>query len=116
MRVSIPWTVTAQPAEFDQRTRSEQVVTGLVASACASHTLGPMREIVGRVAELAAGGAFVRAIDDGPALLLLEGEAGIGKTTVWAAIAHDRGGRRPPALTLEGGEGDHRWAVASRNQ
>ena len=46
-----------------------------------------MRGVVGRVAELAAGDAFVRAIDNGPALLLLEGEAGIGKTTVWAAIA-----------------------------
>lgn len=46
-----------------------------------------MGGIVGRVAELAAGDAFVRALDDGPALLLLEGEAGIGKTTVWVAIA-----------------------------
>jgi DNA-binding CsgD family transcriptional regulator len=33
------------------------------------------------------GEAFIRAVADGPASLALEGEAGIGKSTVWAEIA-----------------------------
>jgi predicted ATPase len=52
--------------------------------------------IVGRERELAAVGAFLTAVPDGPRALLLEGEAGIGKTTVWLAAvraADDRGFR-----------------------
>jgi DNA-binding CsgD family transcriptional regulator len=45
-----------------------------------------MRAIVGREADLEAGEAFLRALETGPARLGFEGEAGIGKTTVWAAI------------------------------
>ena len=50
--------------------------------------------VVGRERELAAVGAFLAAVPDGPRALLLEGEAGIGKTTVWLAAvraAADRG-------------------------
>ncbi len=46
-----------------------------------------MRGVIGRDSELAAGEAFVRAAAEGPAVLVLEGEAGIGKSTVWAGIA-----------------------------
>jgi len=52
--------------------------------------------VVGRERELAAVGAFLTAVPDGPRALLLEGEAGIGKTTVWLAAvraADDRGFR-----------------------
>jgi DNA-binding CsgD family transcriptional regulator len=41
--------------------------------------------IVGRDAELAAVRGFLAAISDGTAALVLEGEAGMGKTTLWAA-------------------------------
>jgi DNA-binding CsgD family transcriptional regulator len=47
-----------------------------------------MTAIVGRERELRIGEAFVRDVAAGPTLLLIDGEAGIGKTTLWAAIAH----------------------------
>ena len=47
--------------------------------------------IVGRDAELAAVRAFVGSAAEGAAALLLEGDAGMGKTTLWSAgIAHAR--------------------------
>ena len=42
-----------------------------------------MPEIVGREAELAEIRAFIDAVAKGPHALVVEGEAGIGKTTVW---------------------------------
>jgi DNA-binding CsgD family transcriptional regulator len=42
--------------------------------------------IIGRDQELAELLAFLGASRDGPAVLMLEGEAGIGKTTVWEAL------------------------------
>jgi DNA-binding CsgD family transcriptional regulator len=42
-------------------------------------------EVVGREQELAAIAAFLDAPPGGPAALLVEGEAGIGKTTLWLA-------------------------------
>jgi DNA-binding CsgD family transcriptional regulator len=45
-----------------------------------------MVSIVGREVELAAGERFLSALEGGPAGLTLDGEAGIGKTTVWAEI------------------------------
>ena len=48
-----------------------------------------MREIVARGAELAAVRAFVEGTDAASAALVLEGEAGIGKSTLWlAAVEH----------------------------
>lgn len=42
-------------------------------------------EIVGREAELEAVRGFVERITDGPRALVLTGEAGVGKTTLWRA-------------------------------
>ena len=42
-------------------------------------------EIVGREAELASVNAFIGGTEGGPAALVLEGEAGIGKSTLWEA-------------------------------
>jgi DNA-binding CsgD family transcriptional regulator len=55
-----------------------------------------MPEIVGREAELAESYAFIEELPSGPRALVLEGEAGIGKTTLWeAAIARaERSGIR----------------------
>ncbi len=50
--------------------------------------------IVGRDAELASLHDFVASVSDGAAALVLEGEAGVGKTTLWeagAGEAEDRG-------------------------
>lgn len=44
-------------------------------------------EVIGRETERAAGEQFLDSLPSGPACLLLEGEAGVGKTTVWQAVA-----------------------------
>ncbi len=44
-----------------------------------------MSEVVGRDAELASIRDFVASVPDGAAALVLEGEAGMGKTTLWSA-------------------------------
>ena len=47
---------------------------------------------VGREGELAAVGEFIRSLDAFPGALVLEGEAGIGKTTLWrSGVAMARG-------------------------
>jgi len=50
-------------------------------------------EIVGRDEQLAELRRFLTGGGDGPAALLLEGEAGIGKTTLWEAALGDVGER-----------------------
>src|SRR5438034_9688953 len=48
-------------------------------------------EIVGRDEELASVRAFVARAERGPAALVLEGEPGIGKSTLWlAGVEHAR--------------------------
>jgi AAA ATPase domain len=42
-------------------------------------------DIFGREAELASLDAFIGEMEGGPAALVLEGEAGVGKTTLWGA-------------------------------
>jgi DNA-binding CsgD family transcriptional regulator len=61
-------------------------------------------EVVGREEELAAIDAFLGALPGGPAALLAEGEAGIGKTTLWLAAveaARTRGQRVLDAVPAE---------------
>ena len=55
-----------------------------------------MNATVGRSSELAVLGRFLDSLDSGPAVLVLEGEPGIGKTTLWHAgveLARQRGFR-----------------------
>ena len=48
-------------------------------------------EIIGRETELSSLRAFIDEINSGPAALVLEGAAGIGKSTLWeAGVAHAR--------------------------
>ena len=48
-------------------------------------------EVVGREQELAAVAAFLDEAGELPAALVLEGEAGIGKSTLWrAGVEHAR--------------------------
>jgi len=49
--------------------------------------------VLGRGRELGAVAAFLDGLPSGPSQLLLEGEAGIGKTTVWAAGIADAAAR-----------------------
>jgi predicted ATPase len=50
-------------------------------------------ETLGRDAELATARAFLASVPDGPSALLIEGEVGIGKTTLWrAALAEAAAG------------------------
>src|SRR6266540_1227870 len=44
------------------------------------------QRVVGREAELAVGETFLDAVPSAPVALILEGEAGIGKTTVWREL------------------------------
>ena len=56
----------------------------------------PGQGIVGRERELARVRSFIASVPEGPSALLLEGAAGIGKTTLWqagVAIARARGHR-----------------------
>src|SRR5688500_2472294 len=51
--------------------------------------------LIGRTEELGTVRALLSTPGDGPAVVMLEGEAGIGKTTLWeAAIAAERPERR----------------------
>jgi DNA-binding CsgD family transcriptional regulator/tetratricopeptide (TPR) repeat protein len=61
-------------------------------------------EVVGREQELAAIDAFLDAQPGGPAVLLVEGEAGIGKTTLWLGAVQEarvRGQRVLDAVPAE---------------
>ena len=76
-------------------------------------------EIVGREEELASLHAFIAEAEGGPAALVLEGEAGIGKSTLWlAGVEHARARDcassprdrpRPSAVSLTSGS-----AICSR--
>ena len=60
--------------------------------------------IVGRETELAAIRDFVASVSDGASALVLEGDAGVGKTTVWragVAIAETSGARVLQAVPAE---------------
>jgi hypothetical protein len=60
------------------------------------HLVHSCRAMVGREAELEAGRRFLDALERGSACLVFEGDAGIGKTTVWretVALAEQRGHR-----------------------
>ena len=70
-------------------------------------------KVVGRDAELGAIEAFLERLESGPCALVLEGSAGIGKTTLWSAgvqAARDRGHR---VLTTRAAESEARLSYAA---
>ena len=69
--------------------------------------------VVGRERELAAVGAFLVAVPDGPRALLVEGEAGIGKTTVWLAAVRAAGDRGFRVLQARPAESESRLSYAA---
>lgn len=57
---------------------------------------GSVREILGRAAEVSEITGFIESVPDGPSALILDGVAGIGKTTLWnagVAVADESGHR-----------------------
>ena len=71
-----------------------------------------MLEAFGRHAELDALRRFLGAVDQGPHALVLEGEAGIGKTTLWnvgVGMARERGFR---VLTTRSAESEAQLSYA----
>src|SRR5436309_8928314 len=56
-------------------------------------------EIVGREAELASLNAFIDETEGGAAALVLEGEAGVGKSTLWGAAVEHARARGVPVLS-----------------
>ena len=73
----------------------------------------PAHGVLGRDAELAEVESFVGSVAGGPAALLLEGAAGIGKTTLWRAgvsFARARGHR---VLSSRAAESEARLSYAA---
>lgn len=64
------------------------------------------RRIVGRDAELASLRDFVASLSDGVAVLVLEGEAGMGKTTLWSAGVAYAGEREVAVLQARPAESE----------
>src|SRR5215472_8381700 len=62
---------------------------------------------------MAAVAAFLDAVGSGPAGLVLEGAAGIGKTTVWAAGAALAAGRGYTVLSCRPAESEARLSFAA---
>ena len=74
---------------------------------------GPSSTIVGRDPELREVVAFLERLESGLGALVLEGAAGIGKTTIWSAgvlVAEDRGHR---VVTTRAAESEARWSYAA---
>ena len=61
--------------------------------------MSPTLEVVGRESEIDSVHAFLDAVPGGPVALLIEGEAGIGKTTLWRQGIADAGERGLQVLT-----------------
>ncbi len=68
--------------------------------------------IVGREHELDATRAYIRDIQQGPASLVLEGLAGIGKTAIWNRSVHEARAADVSIRTCRCSESDAAWAFA----
>ena len=68
--------------------------------------------VLGRDWELAAVGEFVEACERGPAALAFEGDAGLGKTTLWAAACAAARERGQLVLTCRGDPAEARMGYA----
>lgn len=69
--------------------------------------------MIGRERELAAVSAFLDSIPEGPCALLLEGEAGIGKTTVWFEAVEAAEDRRYRVLRARPAESEAKLSYAA---
>ncbi len=71
-----------------------------------------MTTIIGRQEELALGARFLDDVATAPAALLLEGPAGIGKTTVWGALLDEAERRSYRLLRCRAAESDAQLAFS----
>src|SRR5215469_12502011 len=71
------------------------------------------RDIIGRNAELAAIDAFFDRVDHEAAALVFEGQAGIGKTTVWEQVFQRSACRGLAVLSCRPAEPETKLAFAS---
>ena len=70
----------------------------------------PPRPVIGREDELAVARRFVADASLGPAALVFEGVAGIGKTAVWAGAVADAAAEGIPVRVCRCSEADAGWA------
>jgi hypothetical protein len=70
-------------------------------------------EVVGRERERAEVAAFLAAISDGPRALVIDGDAGIGKTTVWLDAVRTGEGRGYRVLRARPAESESRLSYAA---
>jgi len=70
-------------------------------------------DIIGRQSELQRITGFLDSISDGPAALILQGEPGIGKTTLWEAGLREASGRGHRLLACRPVESEVRLSYAS---
>lgn len=71
-----------------------------------------MTAVFGRDAELALADTFLDAAEDRFSVLLFEGEAGIGKTTVWREVARRAAGRGFRVLSCEPAKAESELALS----
>ncbi|HXZ56434.1 MAG TPA: AAA family ATPase [Gaiellaceae bacterium] len=69
--------------------------------------------VVGREAELAAVEGFLDSLQDGFAALAVEGEPGIGKTTIWREAVHRAGERGYPTLVCRPAQAEAKLSFAA---
>jgi ATP/maltotriose-dependent transcriptional regulator MalT len=69
--------------------------------------------VIGREAELAAAQRFVEAIREGPGALVIEGEPGIGKTTVWRQAIREAEGASYRVLSSRPAESETKLSFSS---
>jgi DNA-binding CsgD family transcriptional regulator len=69
--------------------------------------------IVGREVELAATQRFLDVLPEGPAALVIEGEAGIGKTTIWRQATRAAGAASYRVLSCRPAESETKLSFAS---
>ena len=74
---------------------------------------GPSSTIVGRDRELRDISAFLDRVEAGPGALVLEGSAGIGKTTLWPAGVGEAASRGYRVLQSRGAESEARLSYAA---
>lgn len=73
---------------------------------------GMQGTVVGREAELGAVDGFLDGLAEGPRALVIEGEAGIGKTTIWEEAVRRAGARSLPSLCCRPGEAESKLSFA----
>jgi DNA-binding CsgD family transcriptional regulator len=75
--------------------------------------IGPTSAILGRDLEIGVVSGFLDRVESGPKALVIEGPAGIGKTTIWRAGVGDATNRGYRVLVSRGAESEARLSYAA---